>query len=116
MKLILPGGGGYLGRELIAHFAPLGWEIVVLSRGTFEPEGARLVRWDSETLGDWAQELEGADAVVNLVGRSVNCRYNRANMHEIYASRLNSTAVIGEAIARSKNPPPVWINSSSATI
>lgn len=116
MKLILPGGAGFLGRVLTAHFAAQGWKIVVLSRGNSAPDGARLVFWDGETLGDWAHEFEGADAVVNLAGRSVNCRYNAKNKQEIYDSRLKSTKVIGEAIARCEKPPPVWINSSSATI
>ena len=115
-KLILPGGNGFLGRVLTEHFAPQGWEIVVFSRRSEAPNGARLVRWDGATLGDWAQEFDGADAVVNLAGRSVNCRYNAANKREIYDSRLKSTKVIGKAIAQCQKPPPVWINSSSATI
>lgn len=115
-KLILPGGAGFLGRVLSDYFAPQGYEIVVLSRGNYAPEGARLVRWDGETLGNWASELEGSNAVINLAGRSVNCRYNDKNKQEIYDSRLNSTRVLGEAIAQCQKPPPLWINSSSATI
>ncbi len=115
MKLILPGGAGFLGRVLTDYFAPQ-YEIVVLSRGNQAPKGARLVRWDGETLGDWVQECDGAEAIINLAGRSVNCRYNEANKQEIYESRLKSTRVLGEAIALCKNAPRVWINSSSATI
>jgi hypothetical protein len=116
MKLILPGGAGFLGRVLSDYFAPHGYEIVALSRGQQAPDGARLVHWDGETLGDWAKELEGADAIINFAGRSVNCRYNDKNKQEIYNSRLNSTRVLGEAIAQCQKSPPLWINSSSATI
>jgi uncharacterized protein (TIGR01777 family) len=73
-------------------------------------------RWDGATVGDWAKYFEGAAAVINLAGRSVNCRYNERNKREIYDSRLHSTRVIGEAIAACVKPPAVWINSSSATI
>ncbi len=115
MKLILPGGAGFLGRVITDYFAPE-HEIVVLSRGQSAPEGARLVRWDGETSGDWARELDGADAIINLAGRSVNCRYNAANKREIYNSRLKSTKIIGEVISQCQKAPRVWINSSSATI
>jgi len=74
------------------------------------------VHWDGEHLGAWAGELDGAVAVVNMAGRSVDCRYTERNKAEIYDSRLRSTRVIGEAIARCANPPKVWLNSSSATI
>lgn len=117
-KIVLPGGSGYLGRALTDYFAHRGWNVVILSR-QLPPEssnGARFVRWDGETLGDWARELEGASAVVNLAGRTVNCRYNAPNKARIYASRLRSTQVLGEAIAACEHAPPIWINSSSATI
>src|SRR5207244_1421091 len=110
-------GGGYLGRILAAHFAGRGREVVILSRREQPEEGrVRFRRWDGESLGGWAGELEGAEAVVNMAGRSVNCRYTDENRREIYDSRLKSTRVVGEAIARCAEPPPVWVNSSSATI
>jgi hypothetical protein len=74
------------------------------------------VPWDGATLGDWQRELDGAAAVINLAGRSVNCRYDERHRREIYESRLRSTAVLGAAIAACAAPPPVWLNSSSATI
>jgi uncharacterized protein (TIGR01777 family) len=116
-KIILAGGSGFLGGELAKHFTTLGWEIVVLTR-TPKPRSdqAREVAWDTKTLGSWAQELEGATAVVNLTGRSVDCRYNAKNRREIMDSRVNSTRVVGEAIARCKLPPRVWFNSSTATV
>jgi uncharacterized protein len=115
-KIILAGGAGFLGRTLSTHFAARGCEVVVFSRQSIEIGGVRVVRWDGETLGDWARELENATAVVNLAGRSVNCRYNETNKREIYDSRLKSTRVLGQGIAACQSPPRVWINSSSATI
>lgn len=125
-KIVLPGGGGFLGEILARHFALQGREIVILSRRSTDDEafdtsheGAgriRFVRWDGETSGAWARELDSADAVINLAGRSVNCRYHARNRREILQSRLHSTAAVGAAIARCEHPPPVWINSSSATI
>jgi NAD dependent epimerase/dehydratase family enzyme len=76
----------------------------------------RGIIWDGLTLGDWAEELENTDVVINLAGRSVNCRYNEKNRREIIQSRVNSTRVIGEAIARCSNPPRLWLQMSTATI
>ncbi len=116
-KVLLPGGTGFLGRVLARHFRQKGWEVVGLTRGSGSAiPGARLVQWDARTIGAWAAELEGCDFVVNLCGRSVNCRYTPENRREIFASRLDSTRVLGEAIAACRRPPPLWINSSSATI
>ncbi len=72
--------------------------------------------WDAQNLGDWTSELESADAVINLTGRSVNCRYNAENRRAILDSRLDSTRIIGRAIAQAKQPPRVWLQSSTATI
>lgn len=116
-KIVLPGGSGYLGQVLASYLVAQGKEVVILSRHAAPSNGSiRYVAWDGKTLGDWAEQLEGAEAVINLAGRTVNCRYNERNRQEIYDSRLHSTAVLGQAISRLKAPPPVWINSSSATI
>jgi uncharacterized protein len=116
-RIIIAGGSGFLGGVLAKHFRNTGCEVVILTRtpkcGANE---VRAVMWDGETLGDWTRELEGAGAVINLAGRSVNCRYHERNKQLILNSRLNSTRVLGEAIARCKVPPPVWLNSSTATI
>ena len=117
MKIVIPGGSGFLGRTLAKHFAAEGHEVAILTR---EPRDQPLdyiqYAWDGKSLGPWAHAFEGADAIFNLAGRSVNCRYNEANKAAIYASRLDSTRVVGEAIAACKKPPQVWIQSSSATI
>lgn len=75
-----------------------------------------MVRWDGQNLGDWASELDGCDVVVNLAGRSVNCRYNAANRREIKESRIVTTELVGAAITRSSTPPKLWMNASTATI
>lgn len=116
-KLILAGGSGFLGKELTRHFDALGWDVVVFTRRPSQA-GARTreVAWDGETIGDWTRELEGVAAVVNLSGRSVDCRYTPANRRIIIDSRVKPTRILGEAIARCERPPPVWLNASSATI
>jgi len=110
-KLVLVGGNGFLGHHLAAHFRALDYQVVSISR-----TGPGDVRWDARTLGPWAQELEGADLLVNLAGRSVDCRYNEANRRTILASRTESTRVLGAAVAACAQPPRVWLNSSTATI
>lgn len=98
--------------------AESGHECVVLTRipDPVASASARQVAWDGETLGAWATELEGADAVINLAGRSVNCRYTPTNRRAILESRLDSTNVVGEAIARCTDPPRVWLQAGTATI
>lgn len=115
MKIVIPGGTGQVGTILARAFHQGGHEVVILSRGR---RGApwRVVKWDAETLGDWAVEFERADAVINLAGRSVNCRYTAANRRAIKESRVNSTRIVGEAIARATHPPHVWLQMSTATI
>jgi uncharacterized protein len=80
------------------------------------PAPWRTVAWDGANLGDWVCELEKADVVINLTGRSVNCRYNDANRREILESRTNATRILGEAITRVAHPPSLQMNASTATI
>jgi uncharacterized protein (TIGR01777 family) len=116
-KIILAGGSGFLGSVLADYFAARGMEIVVLTRNPKTRTGLiREVHWDGVTVGDWLKELEGARALINLAGISVNCRYHARNRKLMLDSRLDSTRVLGEAIARCANPPPGWLNSSTATI
>ncbi len=116
-KIILAGGSGFLGRTLADWISRRGWDVVVLARSRSSASApGRWIAWDGAILGDWASEFDGTAAVVNLAGRSVNCRYYARNRREIMDSRIHSTRVIGEAIARCANPPPIWLNSSTATI
>jgi hypothetical protein len=115
--MILAGGSGFLGRLLATYFQKTGYEVTILSRSPKATHGGvREVQWDARTLGEWAREFDGAAVVINLTGRSVNCRYHEGNRREIMDSRVDSTRVIGEAIAKCKTPPPVWLNASTATI
>ncbi|HEV2800770.1 MAG TPA: TIGR01777 family oxidoreductase [Pyrinomonadaceae bacterium] len=117
MKIVLPGGTGQVGTVLARALHEGGHEVVILSRRRPERSAPwRVVEWDAETVGRWAAEFEGADAVVNLAGRSVNCRYDETNRRAIMESRVNSARVVGEAIARAKRPPRVWLQMSTATI
>lgn len=116
MKIVIAGGSGFLGRLLAGELSGRGDEVVVLSRGAACVPGARVVTWDGRGVGPWARELDGADAVINLAGRSVNCRYSAANLREMLYSRVDSTRVVGEAIAAAARPPRVWLQMSTATI
>lgn len=115
MKVVLPGGSGQVGTILARWFDARGDEVVVLSRRP-EPAEWRSVAWDAQSLGPWVEELDGADVVINLVGRSVNCRYTPHNRNLIQQSRVISTRLIGQAIAASHRPPRIWLQSSTATI
>lgn len=115
MKIVIPGGSGHLGTLLARRWHGEGHDVVVLSR---QPVAApwRTALWDGRTLGDWRGELEGAAAVVNLSGRSVDCRYSPANRAEILDSRVNSTRVVAQAISACRTPPRTWLQASTATI
>lgn len=115
MKIIIPGGSGQVGTLLARAFHADGHDVVALSRTAAEKPW-RTAYWDGKTLGAWASELDGADAVINLAGRSVNCRYTPANRKAILDSRVDSTRVVGEAIGQAKRPPPVWLQAGTATI
>ncbi len=115
MKIIIPGGSGQVGTILARAFHTAGHEVVILSR---RPAKApwRVMEWDGQTLGAWTTEIEGVDVVINLAGRSVNCRYNAENRRLIKESRVKSTRVLGDAIARASRPPRVWLQAGTATI
>ena len=115
MKIVIPGGSGKVGNVLARAFHRMDHEVVVLSRNPAKAPW-RTGRWDGETLDKWADEFEAADAVINLAGQSVNCRYTAENRKIITESRLKSTRVVGEAIAQTWQPPKVWLQASTATI
>ncbi len=115
LKVVIPGGTGQVGAILARAFQAGGHEVVILSR---KPQGApwREAAWDARTMGGWAAEVDGSDVVINLAGRSVNCRYTPENRRLIKESRVDSTRAVGEAIARADRPPRVWLQASTATI
>src|SRR2546425_5252314 len=116
-RIIVAGGSGFIGRLLTDRLVSGNNDVVVLTRSPGPAvQSIRQVGWDGRTLGDWTEELEGARALINLAGRSLNCRYNERNRREILESRFDSTRVLGEAIAHCKPPPRVWLNASTATI
>jgi uncharacterized protein len=129
-KIILAGGTGFIGQEMIRYFGKEN-EIVVLTRqlsnaannrnqysslSLKDLEQVRYVKWDGQHPGDWAGELNNADIIINLAGKSVNCRYTEKNKNEILNSRLDAVKAIGAAIQQCTSPPVLWINASSATI
>lgn len=117
MKIILAGGSGYLGHLLAQFYKTKAREIIILSRNSKPAvENIRTVHWDGKTMGEWADELEGADVLINLAGKNVNCRYTEKNKKEILDSRIDATRVLGEAVQKLRVPPALWIQSSSATI
>lgn len=118
-KVILAGGSGFLGRALGRALSAGGWEVVVLTRDTDrvapsdETPTLRGVMWNGETGGAWSAELEGAAALVNLAGRSINCVHTLENSREILESRLNAVKALAKGYARAKHPPPVWVQCSA---
>ncbi|MEO6719467.1 MAG: TIGR01777 family oxidoreductase [Ferruginibacter sp.] len=129
-KIIIAGGSGFIGQALCNYFGNDNY-IVILGRQLPHRQSnsfgvstiskaienkIRFVKWDAINTGVWINELEGADLVINLAGKTVNCRYNKKNKQEIFDSRTNTTAVLAQAIRAAKLPPKLWINAASATI
>jgi uncharacterized protein (TIGR01777 family) len=114
MKILLPGGSGQIGTILARHLHAHGHDVLVLSRNP-KPAPWRTIHWDGATPGPWTSELEDADAVIHLSGRSVNCRYTPANRHTIFDSRVIPTTLLGRVIAEARNPPRLWLNASTST-
>jgi uncharacterized protein (TIGR01777 family) len=114
-RVVLIGGSGQVGRILARHFYTRGSDVCVVARTTYSAPW-RVAAWDANHMGPWTKQLEAADVVINLAGRSVNCRYHRWNRREILDSRVRSTELLGQAIGSLRNPPRLWLNASTATI
>jgi uncharacterized protein (TIGR01777 family) len=115
MKMVIPGGSGQVGTMLARALHAAGHDVVVLSRRPL-PQAWHVVAWNGLTTGPWTREVNGSDVVINLTGRSVNCRYTEAHRREIVDSRVVPTQLIGEAIADAARPPRIWLQASTATI
>ena len=116
-KLIIAAGTGFLGQVLVNHFKDKFEEIIVLTRGKSEiKNNVKYVNWDAKSFSGWENELENATVLINLTGKSVDCRYTKANKEEIYNSRIESTRILNDAVLNCKIPPKHWLNSSTSTI
>ncbi|MFI6470896.1 epimerase [Streptomyces sp. NPDC050516] len=113
MKIVIPGGTGQVGAILDRALTAAGHDVVILTR---RPRREREVGWDGETLGAWADVVDGSDVVINLAGRSVSCRYTEANLRAMMDSRVRSARIVGEAIGAAARPPKVWLQMSTATV
>lgn len=111
--IVIAGGTGFLGQILENYFTEKKYYVKILTR---KPKKANHIYWNAKDLGDWQMALENTEAVVNLTGKSVDCRYTETNKKVIYKSRIESTALLGLAINRCEIPPKIWFNSSTATI
>jgi uncharacterized protein (TIGR01777 family) len=118
MRIVIPGGSGQVGHLLARHFHAQGHTITLFSRSSISsmPAPWSVLPWDGLTPGAWVEALEGADACINLAGRSVNCRYTAANRRAMYDSRILSTRLLNQVISTLHQPPRVWLNASTATI
>jgi len=114
-RIVIPGGTGQVGTVLARHFHENGDDVTVISRHP-KPAEWNTVSWTGHEPGPWAKAIDGCDVVINLAGRSVNCRYHAANQSEIKTSRTITTGLVGDAIASAAHPPPLWLNASTATI
>lgn len=112
MRVVIVGGTGQVGQVLRRGLIEVGHDVLVIGRSVAEPE----LRWDGRSDGSWSRAIDGADAVINLAGRSVNCRYHWRNLNEMMASRIDSAQAVGRAIASSRRPPRVWLQASTASI
>ncbi len=129
-KIVIAGGSGFIGQALCNYFGKE-YQLIILSRQLPNPQSnaygeeqieqeirdnIHFAAWDGATIGPWAQELEGAELLINLTGKTVNCRYTEKNKKEIIDSRVNATKILGQAVQSSSHPPLLWINAASATI
>ncbi len=115
LRIVIPGGTGQVGTILARHFQEVGHQVTVLARHP-KPAEWTVLPWNGCDLGVWAEAIDGSDVVINLAGRSVNCRYNAANQRAIKNSRTTTTALVGKAIRGAAKPPALWLNASTATI
>lgn len=117
-KIVIAGGTGFLGQRLAAQFVERGSEVFILTRGSerIDENGVRYTHWDGKNPGPWQADLEGADVLINLTGKNVNCRYTETHRREIMDSRCDSVALLGIAVRQAARPPRLWLQASSLAI
>jgi hypothetical protein len=116
MKIAIPGGTGQIGTLLARAFHKDSHEVIVLGRRAPKIAPWRVEQWNPANVAGWSDKLDGVDVVINLAGRSVNCRYTPQNRDEILQSRVESVRAVGQAISNARRPPRVWLQASTATI
>ncbi len=114
MKIVLAGGTGHIGRILKSEYLRRAYKVLVLTRNP--SPNSQEMKWDGKNPGPWTREIDGCDIVINLAGRSVDCRYNKKNLWEMLSSRINSTRAIGLSIEKALKLPKIWLQMSTATI
>jgi uncharacterized protein (TIGR01777 family) len=112
-RIVLAGGSGFIGRALAKALLVRGYQVVVLTRMPGQGSGFREVEWDGAHVGEWIQHLNGAEAVVNLAGRNVNCPHTQESIGEIMESRVHSVRAIAQAFKHIKVPPRVWVQAGA---
>jgi len=116
-RVVIAGGSGFLGVSLAFHLSAANWQVSILSRNRPRPEGPwQYVAWDARSAGTWAECLDGAAGLVNLVGRTVDCVKTPDRCDEILRSRVEATRALGIACRSVASPPPVWVQMSTAHI
>jgi uncharacterized protein (TIGR01777 family) len=112
-RVVIAGGSGFIGTYLSERLAGAGYEVVVLSRSMSSPPRTRAVPWDGKSVGAWLHELDGATALINLAGRSINCRHSEKNLREIRDSRVHSVHALAAALSQVQNAPPLFLQASA---
>jgi len=115
LRIVIPGGSGQVGTILARHFHSQAHHVTVLARNKHSAPW-QVALWDGTTLGDWTSTLDSAEVLINMSGRSVNCRYTAKNRAEIKESRVGTTKLLDQAITQLAHPPRLWMNASTATI
>ena len=113
-RIVIAGGSGFIGGALAKEFTARGFEVVVLTRSPRQrADQVREVEWNGEHVGEWIAQLDGAEAVINLTGKTINCPHTPENLREIIDSRVKSVKAVAGAIFHVKVPPRVWAQASA---
>ncbi|NGM72710.1 TIGR01777 family oxidoreductase [Sphingobacterium sp. SGL-16] len=117
-RIVLAGGTGNIGKLLTLILIHLDYQVIIFSRRELKSShpNIRYIKWDGESLGNWVQEMEGIDTLINLSGKSIQCRFTDDNKKILLESRIEPTRILGEAISTLSSPPRLWINFSGISL